>query len=231
MKISLCITTYNRSDLTVESFSRVYDHPRIDEVVIVDDCSEIEHFNKLQELLLDKKFSLGKILLYRNEENLNMSRNKAKAISYAKNSTVIILDSDNILYPEYVDNIPMEVSSSVIYCPDFAEPDYDFRRYSEIDKHNAKGFLGDKEFRILLNTCNYVVNRDEYLRVYRYDPEIKESDTIHFNALWLEAGNSFMVVPGIRYYHRRHAGSGWLMGDHEYNLRKAAEIQDKIKTL
>lgn len=232
MKLSLAITNYNRSDMTIESFSKVYDHELIDEIVIVDDCSEGEHLDRLPGLI-DEHPASKKINVFRNEKNLGMSRNKAEAISKAKNKWVIILDSDNILYPEYLDAIPQILYSRIIYQPSECESEYTFKQFEgmTINKDNAKTFLHIREFRIMLNQCNYLVNRDRYLEVYKYDETIRESDTIYFNYLWLAAGNSFYVTPGMVYFHRRHEGSGWLMGDHKYNMKKADEIQELIKQL
>lgn len=235
--ISLCITSFNRSDLTIESFSKVYNHPLISEIVIVDDASLENHWQDLRALVHQHPV-WDKIRLFRNKENLGMSRNKAHAVNKATNKWVILFDSDNILYPEYMDAINNLVklnclNASIISHPIFAEPDYDFSLIGEdyIDEKNAKDFLHIKEFRIFLNCCNFLVNRNEYLKVYRYNPDIKESDSIWFNYLWLRAGNMFSFEKGMRYYHRRHEGSGWLNGDHSYNLKKAEEIQEKIKYL
>lgn len=232
MKISISITSFNRSDLTIESFSKVYNHELVDEIVIVDDCSEEKHWSRLLELI-DAHPASQKINVFRNEQNLNMSRNKAEAISKAKNEWVILLDSDNVLYPEYLDSIPEILYSRIIYQPSECESEYTFKQFEgmTINKHNAKDFLHIREFRIMLNQCNYLVNREKYLEVYKYDPTIKESDTIYFNQLWLAAGYSFYVTPGMKYLHRKHEGSGWLMGDQKYNLKKAAELQEKIKNL
>jgi len=228
MKLSLCITSYNRVDFTLESFSKVYDHPIIDEIIIVDDASDLYLFTQLFNAVAGMK----KVKLFRNQENLNMSRNKSEAISKAKNEWCIIFDSDNILYPEYLDNIPAKLNPEVIYMPTFAEPKFDYREYGNIviDRKNFKENVGKKMFRCAMNTCNYVVNREKYLEVYRYDETVKESDTIWFNYLWFKAGYSFYFVPGMHYYHRMHEGSGWLKNKHE-NRQKAVEIQRKIKQL
>lgn len=237
MEISLCLTTYQRTDLLYESYSKVIDHPLISEVVIVDDCSEISIWNDLKNNCIHPK-----IKLFRNEKNLGMSLNKKEAISKASNEWAIILDSDNILYPEYLDALEKtwlsdenraHYGEDVILHPSFAEPEHDYRQWDGvlIDKGNAKNFLHKAEFRCLLNNSNYVVNRDEYLRVYKYDETIKESDTIYFNTLWLEAGNAFYVVPGMKYHHRKHSGSGWLNGCHAYNMKKAEELQNKIRNM
>ena len=68
---SIAITSYNRSDLTIESFSKVYDHPLVSEIVIVDDASEQEHWVKLLSLI-DNHPATNKIKVYRNEKNLGM---------------------------------------------------------------------------------------------------------------------------------------------------------------
>ncbi len=225
--ISIAITTYNRSDLTIESFSKVYNHPLVSEVVIVDDASDSSIYNDLERGV----FKMDKVSLFRNPVNLGMSRNKHRAVCLAKNDWCILFDSDNTLYLEYLESIT-EFNPKTIYCPIAAEPDYDFSTLQEyITAVNAKHYLDKKEFRVFLNTSNYFVNRAEYLRVYRHDPTIKESDTIYFNYLWLDAGNTFQIVKGMKYHHLRHEGSGWLTGDHKYNLKKAAELQEKIKQL
>src|SRR6187455_1389546 len=98
MKLSLCITTFNRTDMVLEVFEKVYDHPLIDEIVIVDDCSNDDNFEELRCLLLDHP-SKDKIRFFRNIQNLGMSRNKREAVSRAENEWCILFDSDNIIYP------------------------------------------------------------------------------------------------------------------------------------
>ncbi len=231
--ISIAITTYNRTDLVIDSFSKVYNHPLVDEIVIVDDASESKYADPLERMLF-KHPAREKMKLFRNLWNLGMSRNKAEAISKCKNDWVVILDSDNILYPEYLDAIAKEnLNPLIIYCPEKAEPDHDFTTLPNrvIDKQNAKDFLRQVEFRVFLNTSNYLVNRDEYLRVYKYNPDIQEADTIWMNTNWLKAGNAFYIVPGMRYHHRKHDGSGWINGNHAKNMRDANNLQEEIRNL
>ena len=103
MKLSLCITVYNRSDMVLEVFQHVFNHKLIDEIIVVDDHSEMEHFNNLKTILKDHA-AKDKIRLFRNDSNLNMSLNKREAVSKAKNEWVALIDSDNILYPEDLSN-------------------------------------------------------------------------------------------------------------------------------
>lgn len=230
--ISLCITTYNRFEMLMESFAQVLNDDRISEIVIVDDCSDTAIYDKI----LSATFDMPKVRLIRNGENLGMSLNKKKVIEAAKNEWVCIFDSDNVISPDYLDalykNVQPDFDETTIYCPSFAKPQFDYRAFSGwgIDKDNSCTFLNKPLAGPVLNTCNYVVNREQYLKVYEHNPAMKGTDTIWFNYLWLKAGNSFYVVPGMEYMHRVHDGSGFLQ-DCSYNMKKAKEIKELIKQL
>ena len=73
-KISLAITTYNRVEMTIKSFERVLDDERIDDIIIVDDHSLPEMYQKLSAKI--DELMNPKIHLVRNEVNLGMSLNK-----------------------------------------------------------------------------------------------------------------------------------------------------------
>lgn len=235
--LSLCLTNFNRYEMLLESFQHVYDDPRISEIVISDDCSDIKIYNKLVEYCKDKP----KIKLFRNNRNVGMSLNKKLAIEGAANPWCILFDSDNILKPDYLDADEECLVDSkdnpaylthIIYCPEFAKPDFDYRSLSgrHIDRHNVKEVFRNKIAECLFNTCNYIVNRERYLSVYQHEQSIRASDTIHFNYLWLKSGGSFYVVPDMQYFHRVHSGSGFL-ADTEYNLRQAEKTKQLIMQL
>lgn len=229
--ISLCITTYNRYDLLMESFEKVMGDPRISEIVIVDDASTEQIQNLLTGTLRSGQYA-DRVRLIINDENLGMARNKAKAIEHACNEWCIIFDSDNVIDSSYLDAIPPFLDPETIYCPDFAKPKFDYRRFANltISSDNVSTFVKKPMADCFLNTCNYLVSRNEYLRVYQYNPDMKGTDTIWFNYLWLRAGNSFHVVEDMTYFHRVHPGSGFLE-ECDYNMKKAAEVKELIKTL
>jgi glycosyltransferase involved in cell wall biosynthesis len=135
--ISLCITTYNRPDLTIDSFVDVLYDNRISEIIIVDDFSDPKMYTALSVMIEGLREGGGyqtgyhkKLKLHRNDENIGMSRNKAKAIELASNPWCILFDSDNIIDSSYLDALPEYLAPSVIYCPDFAKPQFDYRKYS-----------------------------------------------------------------------------------------------------
>jgi glycosyltransferase involved in cell wall biosynthesis len=232
MKISLCLTTFNRYDLTVKAIDQVLDDQRIDDVVILDDASTDGSYEKLVDHFFGKK----KVRIIRQGINRGMARNKMDAIFYSDATYCIIFDSDNVIGPDYLDAMegvsPHGFRDDVILVPEYAMPGFDFTAYSGmyINSSNAKKYMEDPMFRCLLNCCNYVVPVNAYLLCYEEDKSIKGTDTIKFNYLWLKNGNQFFVVPGMRYKHLQHAGSGFL-ADIDYNMAKAKEIENLIRAL
>jgi glycosyltransferase involved in cell wall biosynthesis len=254
MKLSLCIPTYNRPEMTIEAFEKVYTDNRIDEIVIVDDNSRIENFVELTERcesLVDRT-GINKLLIHCNAINLGMSRNKARAIELAKNDWCILFDSDNILDTDYMDafykfvvksngDCPITYDKeyySTIFCPDFAKPDFDYRKYGKFQhdsrgifyKGNIRRYISEDSFNCLMNTCNYIVNKKFYLDTYQYNKEHIASDTIWHNYNHLKANGIFAVVPDMQYFHRVHKDSGF-MQDVNYNMKKAEEVKKLIMQL
>ncbi len=204
--ISLCITTYNRTTLLYESFAQVLNDDRISDIVIVDDCSDVEIWNAICYQLSE----MDKVNLYRNEKNIGCYHNKKRAVELATNEGVIIFDSDNIITPKYLDVIPMNViHSRMVVQPIFARPHFDFEKYSGlfITKDNVSQYANESTFTTALNAMNYFVNRDEYLRVWEERAEPWTADSLLQNYNWLNAGNSIYFCPSLEYEHRVHEGS------------------------
>lgn len=217
-KISLCITNYNRNAYLFKSFEQVLNDDRISEIVIVDDCSDIQLYKAIEERC---KY-LPKVKLFRNEKNLDVYANKREAISKAENEYCIIFDSDNVIDTGYIDTLySIEWSQSTILAPDFAQPVFDYRPYSGItfNKTNVAGYAYKGNFACLINTMNYFVHRDTYLSVWQAKDNILGADSIYMNYLWLLAGNNIHCVDGLRYFHRVH---DYANSEHKSNYVKHA---------
>lgn len=203
-KVSLCITTYNRNAYLFKSFEQVLNDERIDEIVIVDDCSELELYKHIEE----KCRYISKVKLFRNETNLGCYENKKKAVSKASNEYVIIFDSDNIISSSYFDSIySVQWNQNTIYAPDFAKPVFDYRRFDGItfNKTNVAEYCFTAGFDCLFNTMNYFVHRDSFVQIWQPKHDIKGADSIYMNYLWLLAGNEIHCLEGLEYYHRVNA--------------------------
>lgn len=227
MQISLAITTFERYDLTIKSFEKVIDDPRIDDIVLLDDCSQDGSYEKL----VDYFKGYEKVRIIRQLINRGMSLNKKDAISYAKNPWVILFDSDNVISPEYIDALEAvgELSPDTIYCPDFSRDKFSYKAFSgqQFDRSNIKDLVSDSMGNVCMNSCNYVVPRDQYLTVYWHNPEMKATDTVFFALLWLSSGNKFHIVKDMEYDHLVGPQSGFLK-DCDYNMKKSQEIRELI---
>lgn len=239
------MTTYNRYEMTIESFAKVLNDPRIDDIVIMDDAS-----SDGSGLMLFNYFKNNdKVRVFLQATNKGMSKNKHDAISFARNEWVIIFDSDNIIGPDYLDAFFEHALADrrsnftqhfhkFIFCPDFAKPNFDYRAFSLQEAptygiyhaKDAARCIIDSRFNCLMNTCNYIVNRDFYLKTYKHNPEHKASDTIWHNYNHLKAGGIFAVVPNMQYEHRVHDGSGFMQGV-QYNMQKTEEVRKLIQQL
>lgn len=228
MKLTLAITTYNRPKMTVEAFEKVLDDPRIDEIIISDDCSSYECFEALEELLPASR----KIQLYRNPKNAGMSLNKMLAVKWAKNDWVILFDSDNVIDKDYLDALEAHSlwNPKVIYCPSFARPNFDYREITLVQGPFISEDLAQKNINQFLNTCNYVVHRPTYLSTWVERKDIGEVDTIWHNYNHLKKGGWLYSVPGMEYEHKVWEGSGWSKNRKE-NTSRFREIKKLIVEL
>lgn len=233
MKLSLCITHFNRFEMLVECFKQIIEDPRIDEIVISDDASDL--FVKSKIIFSSFDFDSPKVKLFFNKKNEGCYRNKMISVSHATNDFCIVFDSDNIIDESYLDALEAigELDKLTIYAPDFARPHFCFTHFAgkTVTKENIKTFIPDLKFATLINCMNYVVNRDEYLRVF--DPSFKEpyaADSIIQNYNWFNAGNKMMIVPGMTYFHRVHDGSHFKEHQHK-SMILAGTYEEKLKQL
>ncbi len=233
MNISICFTTFNRTDLLYQAVQPFLDDDRIQEIVISDDHSNENIIAEVWE-----KYSLtSKVRVFKNEINLDCYHNKAKAIERATKEWVLILDSDNIFSKSFIDRIEnlwvSGLTDKHLYQPDFARPHFDFRHLggTALHKGNIATFITDGRCQTMLNAMNYLVNRSEYLRVFDNDIRPVTSDSIYQNYRWLKMGNTIYVVPEFSYEHRVHSGSHY-----QQNVRRTPsglhdDIVEKLKQM
>lgn len=212
-QISICLTHFNRSDMIERAIEKIIDDDRVSEIVIVDDNSDESHKAWLQTFAKPH----DKIRIVWNASNLGCYRNKREAISKSSNEFCFILDSDNIFDKHYIDHIYAYGlwDKNTIYAPSKAKPfDYTAFEGRILTKMNISKFVGKKLFDAMMNTMNYFVNRDEYLRVWDSEAKPYAIDSIYQNLQWIAAGNKFFVVPGMEYEHTIHTGSLYMAEGH-----------------
>ncbi len=230
-QITIAIPSWNRSDMTIESFYDVYEDERISEIVIVDDASDFEVYEDLKSMT----DALPKVKLYRNLTNQDCYFNKATAIGYATNERAILLDSDNKIDKSYLDRLYAieKWDIDTIYTPSFAAPNFDFRPYENLilTRCNVAQYIDEPMMETCLNAANYFVDVYKYLEVFDSKTNPVTSDSIYQCYNWLLEGGRIEIVSGLIYQHRVHSGSHYQnnqsrtpIGFHESILNKLREL-------
>jgi glycosyltransferase involved in cell wall biosynthesis len=230
IKISVCVPFYRRPDLVMQTIKPLIYEDRVDEIILSDDYSPLDEYHKLIENTKD----IAKIRIVRGVRNFHVQHAKRNAISFSKNEWCVILDNDNIIDSNFIDrlyDIPQWIPD-VIYHPAFASPRFDYRIFNGmyITKENIHTITHHDILVTLLNTNNYMCNRDAYLFNYKYDSSIRGADGIFFAYNWLMSGNQIYVVPELSYFHRVHEGSEFL-NEKDNNMRLIYSWFDNIKKL
>lgn len=228
--ISICIPSWNRSEMTIESFYDVYNDERVSEVVIVDDASDLDIYEDLKSMT----DCLPKVKLFRNDINLDCYKNKRRALELATNEWCILLDSDNRIDKKYIDTIfEHDWYKNIIFTPCFAMPTFDFREYSclQVTHRDVADYVDRPMFETMLNACNYFVNRFEYICSWDGSVDPVTSDSIFFAYCWLRDGNIINVVPGLTYQHKVHEGSHYKNNVHRTAPGFHESILNKLRQL
>jgi hypothetical protein len=210
MNITVSIPYYNRSDLVMETIKPLLYITQVDEILICDDCSPSDDFEKL----INNTCNFDKVKIVKNVCNFHNQHNKRNALSFAKNEWVLLLDNDNIAKQYFFDCFIKndKLDENLIYHPAFASPNFDYRKLNgfTITKENARDFCRHSFFSTLLNTNNYFVHKGTYLSCYEYDAKIRGADGIFFSYNWLKAGKGIYIMNDSQYFHRVHDGSEFL---------------------
>jgi glycosyltransferase involved in cell wall biosynthesis len=223
--ITLAIPYYNNSRFIGDCLSFAVSDDRVSEIVVCDDNSD--DVEELKRII--SNFNSKKIKLFENESNLGVYSNKLNSIEKSSNDWVILFDSDNVLSSDYLDALyNIEIwNSRTIYAPSYIQKineygqsidHFDYRKFiGLIDKYNFFKFeTKDSLFQTMMNTCNYFVNKNEYLSVQNnnsqnYDTNLISSlDSITLLSDWLIASNSVNILDQMGYKHRIHNNSSYL---------------------
>ena len=246
-KITLAIPFYNTSQYFLEAVEYALSDDFVEEIVVNDDCSTDDEWNKLNEIITN--LDTDKIKLFRNEVNLGGFRNKYTAVQNSSCDWVYLLDSDNHPTEETLDIIKgiENPDSDVCYIPQTLllynksdgytnQVNYNFK-YEKIGIDEAQDALLKKTKYIdwFLNTGNFVFNREQYLERLKDGYENKDEPvyacSIAFSYHWMSKGGFYKVVPGMEYYHRLRSDSYWnSCGDNsnisrEYYIEKIINLQ------
>jgi len=246
--ITLAIPFYNTSKYFLDTVQYAVDSDFISEICVTDDCSTDAEWEKLNSII--STLDTDKIKVYRNDENLKPFRNKYNAVKNSANEWVYLLDSDNHMMEDSIDLIKQipDDNPNVIYSPQHLCCKNDgFKDYEVVSDYNFKyDSIGIEEIKDLLfkkhkwgkwfiNSGNYIVNRESYLRALTQPYEDRTTELLHADTaaafyFLLRDGITFKIVEGLRHHHRLRQDSTWNACG-QYSQQSVNYYTDKIINL
>ena len=236
--LSIAIPTHDdRLHWYLQTIKNVHDDPRVGEIRIGHDGTSQNTIDK--DELVFKAYPKVKLHFSINKEGV--FRNKYKTLSVCENESVCLWDSDNIFDVDYLDALERAgdflENESTIRCPVKALPRFDFSQWENhiILKTTAKLYMDKPAFCVHMNTGNYVVPREAYLRVLKPFFDSGEQSPNCCDVIWqnyhlLSAGLNMIFIPGMQYQHTDHPDSTYRQfHDKEPGLTEV--WQGKIKEL
>jgi len=217
--LSLCIPTMNRFDTFLKDYIPYYlqylKDGIVDEIIV---CDETGHD---YQKITDTFGYITNFKVIKNDSILGVFKNKLKVASLATSDFVAIIDSDNfcdaqyfITVKSYINERKHMFSSSVILSPSFAKPNFNYKQFekSVVTRENLKHFYYAGNFEILLNTGNYVLNKNIIKNILFDDSVmhvITAADVLYFNLLaFLQFEDlQLHIVENLEYTHVVHSGS------------------------
>ena len=218
LRFSVGIPHYNRGGEIYKPLFNAIQHPNVEEIVIVDDGSSDEQYEKLHQFV-DRLKSEKKIFLHRRKENRKALFTKVEVAEKCSCEWILILDSDNTFFMRTLNDLSAlrDIHEDTFYCCSFAFPYFDFTPvgaelldFEKIASLSQQGIL--QKFYIM-NDGNYLVNKKTYLSAARKVGETQndEADVITLNYSLISNGGKLKVMENTHYFHRVHKQSRWLM--------------------
>jgi len=238
--LGLAIPNYERTDNVIRLVERHLEKGVVDEIVVCDDGSSSRTIESLRSRL---PLSDDRVRLIENRENLGAFRNKARTVAQCRSPWVVLCDSDNWIDESYIDRLrrlhdEASWSTDTIYCPIHARPAFDFtemrpRVVDDID--GLRSLLGHTTGSVFLNTGNYLVPRDAYVRVARAAPlfgldprRCFAADVVFFNILWIACGNRLRCVEGLAYEHSHENADSFWRRSRRRSKRFIRQLRERI---
>lgn len=139
--VSVCITTYNRAELILDTLDSVYSqNHRPIEVIICDDASNDDTADVLSNWKINFQSDVFTIHILRNKFNMGAPYSRNRAIQESRGSFIQFLDSDDLLHPQKISiQVKALMRNPVAQCawnPHARFSNHDLPTYVELDGDN-----------------------------------------------------------------------------------------------
>ncbi len=204
----------NRWHYLKDSLPKYIENPHIDEIVIADENG----FDALQIKL--HYGTCEKVKVHINSAPLGAGKNKMNAVSKAKNNWVALLDSDNFADTDYFTTWHNYIAThgldpQTVYAPSVCHTkdghaNFDYSKHNDkaLNKANFQQNYRDGLWEMILNTGNFIVHRENYLKAAPTHPAVQP--LLERNSpieAYLKAGALiehnmiYRVIPDMKWYH------------------------------
>lgn len=201
------------------------------------------------------------IKFYKNKKNLGAFENKLQIISECKEEYVYQIDSDNICrnnFNKFLKEFTLDnLDKNNLYLPSRI---YQFRKYKNLSKfaslynpkykvvytnedftfdifkikesiNKERNYLIHKNIRWVLNSGNFIVNKNLYINFIQEGLSISKSiltiDAVAISYLWLKNGGTLRLLNNLYHFHRKRLDSvSFTQKEHYENSIKY--LEDKI---
>jgi glycosyltransferase involved in cell wall biosynthesis len=231
---SLCIPTYNRFDSFLSKYLPLYiENPLIDEIIITDENGEDK--KKIDRIYSNEP----KVKTFQNPTILGVFKNRMNAMQKSRNEWICTLDSDNFADVDYFEAAAKyihqeeqeqeheEKKKTMVLMPSSIRVEYfnfDHFKGLQFQKKDVRNLFHQKNFTVLINTGNFIVNRymmdhfdfaqfnenHSFFGPYLKGKGLPLNITLLCIFLMLQFDATFCVVPDMHYSHIVHNGSYYL---------------------
>lgn len=191
MKISIITPHYNDLEGIKQIFECLsHQNSELWEWIIVDDFSEIDVKNSLQNYIV--KLDEDKIRLIFNDNKTNASVCRNMGIDYSSYATLVFLDSDDVISEDFVKNRLIEVEEFVVY-----------KNYNIVNEknenrlaHNVSGdflnhFLSAK---FVWQTTAILWNKSFLISIGKFNPNLQRLQDVELSIRALFIGKKYQII-------------------------------------
>jgi glycosyltransferase involved in cell wall biosynthesis len=200
-KTSICIPTYNRKDYLVETLESVFAQTYRDyEVVIVDDGST----DDTEQMIKQNNYPIR----YFWQKNQGEPAARNKLIDLARGEYITFIDSDDLLFPDAVEelmNIVESDDSDVVAYSSYVGIDKDGRNVKRKSHKMPSGYIAAELFEyIYVHSCGTMCKKKLLEEVGGFDTSLPVCSPY---ALWLELSLKYKFISAAKptFKRRRHS--------------------------